>query len=156
MKEEKSIFFHPGIYKFQWPYIMNNFVTDDQGEVRVYNCNVEIRVGQEDDMNDGKLVTVVISGTAATPGVQPVITDIATKVRLSFFDSIFIEKHWEKSIVPEHRIRWIEQNLFSLNSNTVEDEIFEVTMNWDEKRHIYTSPSWTTSKVKYMVTSRDN
>jgi hypothetical protein len=138
-----SILFHPGIYRFEWPYLTSYLVPNDEtGEVKVYKCDVELRVGQSEDMEAGKLVTVVIS-SYAPPGVQNFIEDIATKVRIAFFDTIFIEKHWEMPIVPEDKIRWIERHLFSHSSgSTSHDSIQEVTMKWDAKKHIYTSPSW--------------
>lgn len=140
--KEKSIYFHPGIYKFEWPYLTSDLVPDNKGEVKVYVCDVELRVGQQDDMDEGKLVTAVVTARPNTPGIQSFIDHIATKIRISFFEDIFIEKHWEKPIVPDHRIRWIERHLVSQTSPTMKDEINEVTMVWDAKRHIYTSPSW--------------
>lgn len=140
MAKEESIYFHPGIYRFSFPYLGANFVRNEENEVKVFDCDVELRVGQEKDMKDGKLVVVVISDRPQTPGVQNSFEHIATKVRIAFFDSIFIEKHWEKTIVPEHRIRWIERHPAGAH---IGEETNEVTMKWDEKRHVYTSPSWT-------------
>lgn len=140
---QDSIFFHGGIYRFEWPYLTgSNMGTNDQGEVNVYKCDVELRVGQEEDLKEGKIVTVIITSDG-NPGVQGSIEKIATKIRISFFDSIFTEKHWENPIVPEHKIRWIERHLFSTRTGSDQnDEINEVTMIWDAKRHVYHSPLW--------------
>lgn len=138
-----SIYFHPGIYRIEWPYLSGNLIHNEQIEVKVYTCDVELRVGQKEDMDLGNLVTVIITARPNTPGVQNFIENIATKIRIAFFDHIFIEKHWEKPLVPEHRIRWIERHLFSLHTGVMmDDEINEVTMQWDAKEHRYYSPSW--------------
>ncbi|MEK4479967.1 hypothetical protein MKZ23_11090 [Paenibacillus sp. FSL R5-0876] len=137
--KEKSVFYHPGIYRFQWPYLAAWLSQNEQHEVTVYHCDVEIRVGQEEDMKVGKLVTVTVTAREHTPGVQNFITEIATKVRLSFFDQIFLEKHWGKTLVPEHRIRWIECHPY------IEDQSpLQVSMKWDSKKHAYHSPAWKT------------
>lgn len=142
MKEE-SIYFHGGIYHFSFPYI-GGLDRNEENEVEVYHCDVELRVGQEDDMKQGKLVTVIITEREGSVGIQDKIQFIATKIRIAFFDSIFIEKHWQKPKVPEHQIRWIERHLFSKAPySTMEDEINEVSMIWDVKKHAYHSPSWT-------------
>ncbi|MBM0635679.1 hypothetical protein JDW19_21455 [Paenibacillus polymyxa] len=71
-----------------------------------------------------RLITVVVT-SYAPPGVQNYIKHIATKVRIAFFDQIFIEKRWEKPVVPEDGIRWIEQHLYSKQNggNTSHDLI---------------------------------
>ncbi len=122
---------------------LGSLVPNDKGEVTVYKCDVELRVGQDKDMREGKLITVVVT-SYAPPGVQNYIEHIATKVRIAFFDQIFIEKRWEKPVVPEDGIRWIEQHLYSKQNDgdTSHDLITEVTMEWDSKRFAYTNPSW--------------
>lgn len=70
---------------------------------------------------------------------------------MAFFDDIFHERHWEKPVVPEDSIRWIEQHLFSKGSNPGDnsyDERLEVTMEWDAKKHAYGEPSWKTVPIK--------
>ncbi|MNB77502.1 hypothetical protein D3C75_241880 [compost metagenome] len=143
MTKEVNIHFHPGIYRFLWPYLAANFSRNDKQEVAVYHCDVEIRVGQDEDMQVGKLVTIIVTARDKTPGVQNFIEHIATKIRLSFFDAIFHEKHWEKPIISENSIRWIERHLFSQHpGSTMDDEINEVIMKWDDVRHAYHSPTW--------------
>ncbi|WP_268626983.1 hypothetical protein [Paenibacillus alvei] len=140
--ENSSITFHPGIYRFEWPYLASYCIPDENGEVKVYKCDVELRVGQDEDMKDEKLVTIIIT-SHAPPGVQNFIEHIATKIRIAFFDHIFYEKHWEKSIVPEKKIRWIERHLFAHRTgSTADDQIQEVIMNWNSKENRYTSPTW--------------
>lgn len=134
------------INHFTWPYLAAHLIRNDQGEVKVYECEVELRVGQEEDMREGKLITVVIT-SYAPPGVQNFIEQIATKVRISFFDQIFHENHWDIPVIPEDSIRWIEQHLFSQGSakdrdDSTLDTILEVKMKWDAKRHVYSSASW--------------
>ena len=148
---KKEIIMHPGIYRFKFPYVTGHLVPNDAGEVTVYNCDVEMRVGQEEDLREGKLVTIIIT-SYSPPGVQNRIEHIATKIRLTFFDDIFHELHWEKAIVSEERIRWIEQHLFSKGSNpgnTSHDQSLEVTMRWDAKKHAYCEPSWKTAQIIY-------
>ncbi|ALP39399.1 hypothetical protein ASL14_26350 (plasmid) [Paenibacillus sp. IHB B 3084] len=65
-------------------------VPDDKGEVKVYQCEVELRVGQDEDMRDGKLITVVVT-SYAPPGVQNFIEHIATKVRIAFLIESFMK-----------------------------------------------------------------
>ncbi|MDQ6422599.1 hypothetical protein RB620_24510 [Paenibacillus sp. LHD-117] len=135
---------HSGIYRFQFPYLGSNFSRNEKNEVEVCYCDVEIRVGQPVDMVENKLVTVTITAKEGTPGVQNFIAQIATKIRNSFFDAIFHEKHWGKPEVLESQIRWVEQHLFSNYTTVMDDEIKEVQMIWDEKKHAYHSPAWRT------------
>lgn len=142
---------HSGIYRFKWPYLAGHLVPNDAGEVKVYECDVEIRVGQDDDLREGKLVTIIIT-SYSPPGVQNSIEHIATKIRLAFFDRIFYENHWDKPIIPEESIRWIEQHLFSKGSSvgdTSHDQSLEVTMQWDAKKHAYGGPSWKKAPAIY-------
>ncbi|MDR6726217.1 hypothetical protein J2W91_004723 [Paenibacillus amylolyticus] len=86
------------------------------------------------------------------PGVQNRIDHIATKVRLTFFDHIFHERHWEKAIVPEEKVHWIEQHLFFKGSklgDTSMDQSMEVTMQWDAKKHAYSRPTWKNAPIQY-------
>ncbi|MEK5586621.1 hypothetical protein MKZ21_30650 [Paenibacillus sp. FSL P2-0536] len=144
--KNKNLRMHSGIYRFTWPYLGVDLIRDDNGEVKVYQCEVELRVGQEEDMREGKLITVVVT-SYAPPGVQSFIENIATKVRIAFFDKIFHENHWDKPVVPEESIRWIEQHLYSQGNgegrgDTSLDSILEVTMIWDAKRYAYGGASW--------------
>ncbi|QQZ64559.1 hypothetical protein JI735_34560 (plasmid) [Paenibacillus sonchi] len=149
MKTE--VILHSGIYRFKWPYLTGHLVPNDAGEVTVYDCDVEMRVGQDEDLQEGKLVTIIIT-SYSPPGVQNRIEHIATKIRLAFFDHIFHERHYEKPIVPEESIRWIEQHLFSKGSSpgdTSHDQSLEVTMQWDAKKHAYSGPSWKKAQIIY-------
>lgn len=144
--KNKELHMHPGIYRFTMPYLGGHLIRNENGEVTVYQCDVELRVGQDEDMREGKLVTVVIT-SFAPPGVQNYIERIATKIRIGFFDQIFHERHWEKPVVPEESIRWIERHLFSQGSaegrgDTSLDSILEVKMTWDAKRYAYGGASW--------------
>ncbi|MGU3472427.1 hypothetical protein ACLBWT_14930 [Paenibacillus sp. D51F] len=148
---KKEVRMHSGIYRFKWPYLMGPLIPDDAGNVTVYDCDVEVRVGQDEDLKEGKLATIIITSYSA-PGVQNRIEHIATKIRLAFFDNIFHELHWEKAIVPEEKIRWIEQHLFSKGSmqgDTSLDQALEVTMQWDAKKHAYGGPSWKNAQITY-------
>ncbi|MGC6589070.1 hypothetical protein ACPV3A_29515 [Paenibacillus sp. Dod16] len=141
---KKEVVLHPGIYRFKWPYLTGHLVPNDAGDVTVYDCDVEMRVGQEEDLQEGKLITIIIT-SYSPPGIQSSIERIATKIRLAFFGDIFHERHWEKAVVPEEQIRWIEQHLFSKGSlpgDTSLDQSLEVTMQWDDKKHSYNQPSW--------------
>ncbi|MGP3788188.1 hypothetical protein [Paenibacillus sp. 1A_MP2] len=138
-KSEKSIYCHPGTYNFKWPYVPGNAISDGQGEVSVYYCDVELRVGDEQDTCEGKLVTIVVT-SYEPPGVQNWFEIIATKIRISFFDSIFLETHWGNPMVPEDKIRWIERHLFSGETgDSTLDSVMEVSMDWNPKKHIYMS-----------------
>ncbi|MEY8745683.1 hypothetical protein AB9M62_41280 [Bacillales bacterium AN1005] len=148
---KKELVMHPGIYRFRWPYIPGPMVRNEEGNVIIYDCDVVMRVGQEEDSKEGKLVTIIITSDRP-PCVQNSIEHIATKIRIAFFDQIFHENHWEKSIISEDRIRWIEQHLFSKGSNpgdTSADQSLEVTMEWDAKKHLYRDPKWTNTSIRY-------
>ncbi|MFD0591015.1 hypothetical protein ACFQZE_23755 [Paenibacillus sp. GCM10027627] len=131
-----------GIYRFQFPYVGAHISKNEKDEVRIYYCDVEIRAGQPVDMVENKLVTVIVTAKEDTPGVQNFIEHIATKIRISFFDTIFYEKHWGKAEVLESQIRWVERHLFSTHTTSMDDEILEVEMKWDENKHAYHSPTW--------------
>lgn len=149
--KKTEVIMHPGIYRFKWPYVTGHLVPNAAGEVTVYECDVEIRVGQDEDLKEGKFATIIIT-SCSPPGVQNSIEHIATKIRLVFFDHIFHERHYNKPIVPEDRIRWIEQHLFSKGSksgDTSIDQSQEVTMQWDAKKHAYHSPSWKNTAIIY-------
>ncbi|QYK63264.1 MULTISPECIES: hypothetical protein [Paenibacillus] len=134
MKQE-IIHYKPGIYRFEWPYLGGSLVPNDKGEVTVYKCDVELRVGQDEDIRERRLITVVV--TSMLPQVLKIILNtLQLKFKIAFFDQIFIEKRWEKPVVPEDGIRWIEQHLYSKQNggDASHDLLSEVTMEWDSKR----------------------
>lgn len=128
---------YPGIYRFKWPYLAAHPVPDEHGEVKIYTCHVEIRVGQEEDLENGILATVIIT-SYTPPGVQNFIESIASKVRLAFFDDIFHEELLaKKKGIPDDQIRWIEKHRFDDH-----ESILEVRLKWDRKLGRYFSPNW--------------
>lgn len=146
MATSKTVIYHKGIYRFQFPYLGPWLSSNDNGTVNVYHCDVEIHVGQEEDMQNGKIATIVITAQNGSIGIQNHIEHLATKIRFAFFDSIFYEQHWKKPVVPEEGIRWIERHLFSKQSSTMDDEVKEVTLQWDAKKYAYHSPTWRSVK----------
>ncbi|KAF6636285.1 hypothetical protein H6F38_03315 [Paenibacillus sp. EKM208P] len=96
MKQE-IIHYKPGIYRFEWPYLGGSLVPNDKGEVTVYKCDVELRVGQDEDIREGRLITVVV--TSMLPQVLKIILNtLQLKFKIAFFDQIFIEKRWRSPL----------------------------------------------------------
>ncbi|MEK4078248.1 hypothetical protein MHI01_30905 [Paenibacillus sp. FSL M7-0656] len=130
LKSEK-ISIHPGIYRFNWPYLVGSFVPDNTGEIKVHECEVELRAGQRHNLQEGKLLTVIIT-SHEPPGIQSTIEHIATKIRLAFFDQIFMGT---QNNLSEDSILWIEQHLFAKSGGVgSRDFVHEVSMQWDKKR----------------------
>lgn len=135
--KDQKIQLHKGIYKFTWPYLGAWLSADENNEVKVFYCNVELRVGQDDDLKEGKLLVATVTAQKNTPGVQNFIEEIATKVRLTFFGQIFHENHWNESKLPDDAIQWIEIHNFESDN-----EINEVKLKWNSEKKAYHSPSW--------------
>lgn len=145
-----SLNYHPGKYKFYFPYPSFHNVPDDNGFVSIHTCQVELYVGQEIDMNEGYIATIIIRADNGGIGITNFFELIATKVRLSFFDVIFHERLDENTNPILHKIRWIQfhsreyaPSLFS------KDDWLEVKMEWDENSKKYHSPSWKNYRGHY-------
>lgn len=141
--DKKSVLYHPGRYKFYFPYAAFHSVADDNGFVPIYMCEVEIFVGQEIDLKEGYIATVIIHADKEGVGITNFIEMIATKIRWCFFDVIFYEKMDEPTNPFLEKIRWIEhypeEYLPSCFPNGKWDI---VTMQWDEKSRMYYDPCW--------------
>jgi hypothetical protein len=127
-QEEPDIFF-PGIYKFTFPYVGN---VHDIGI-----CDVELHIG-DIGFNNGTsyLVTAFIRAQSSAPPLQHFIEEVCTKVRLSIFDRLLSEDISNGIFLNESRICWYE----ILHGDT---SWRKVDMQFDNKRRVYHSPSWT-------------
>ncbi|WP_047980639.1 hypothetical protein [Ornithinibacillus contaminans] len=132
-KKIESITTHSGIYKFELPYLTDNLVPRENGIVPVYNCDIEIHVGNQKDLDNGFLATVIISANSDGVGNTNFVEDIATMVLNNYID--------KKSIRAEHttlydKIRWIERNHYP-------KERFDlVNFEWHKEEARYIDPDW--------------
>lgn len=135
----KNISIHPGVYRFDWPYLMAYFVPNNTGEVEVNKCEVELYVGQHQNLQEGKLITIIISSYNFS-NIQSKFEHIATKIRLVFFDEICMGTH---NNLSEDSICWIERRRYSKSGGIGSgDTLHEVKMQWNKKTQKYTDPSW--------------
>jgi len=143
-KTEQSIWYHPGLYKFYMPYINHMPVSNDKDQHTVYSCQVEVHVGMQNDMDEGKLATIIIKSDDEGLGVTNYIEDIATKVRLSFFDKIFHEDIINSNEnILDTRLRWLEYVSPQYTSALPDGSLREVHMDWDIREKRYIKPDWT-------------
>jgi len=100
--------------------------------VKVYNCDVEMHIGGQENLNDGLIASVIISAKKGGVGTTNYIEDIATLVKNGYIDNVVIPKHG-----PIHdRIRWVERNYYP-------NENFDiVTLDWNSKEERYQNPKW--------------
>ncbi len=142
--EEQSIWFHPGIYRFYFPYTSFTLVPNEDQYTPVYTCEVQVHVGMEHDMKEGKLATIIIKADDVGIGVTNFIEDIASKIRLCFFDKIFHDDilKGEPSQL-EGNLRWLEYYSPSYYpSGMPEGSLREVKMTWDDDEKRYSHPDW--------------
>lgn len=135
-KNQKSTYYHPGIYRFYWPYVSPNLQYHDADHILFWYYDVEIHVGRSDDMKEGKLLTVIIK--SSTLGVTNHIEYIATQIRNNFFPDLFLQYQENKKHLNEDVIRWLEVNFETLNP----DCWSEVTLEWDHRSEQYQKPEW--------------
>jgi hypothetical protein len=127
-----NVHFYPGIYKFELPYLANYNVPDDKGIVPVYNCDVEIHIGDQRDLDNKYLASVFISAKKGGVGTTNFIEDLATKIQKMFIDEL---THPENGPIHKH-IRWIERNFYPNENYKL------VNLTWDEKAQKYYNPQW--------------
>lgn len=135
---EETITFHSGIYKFKIPYLKNDLVPNENNEVKVFHCDIEMYVGREDDIQEGILATVIMTGIEA---VTNNVEHIATSIYHTMFQNVFYT-HLMKQNQLVNKIRWIEKYEPGILSVYPNGDWREVKFEWDEKRKSYSNPSW--------------
>lgn len=132
-KNKESIISHPGIYKFELPYLTDHLVPLESGIVPVYNCDVEIHVGDQRDLNNGFLATVIIGAQKDGVGTTNFLEEIATMV----FNNYINQKSIRFENISLHdKVRWIERNYYP------EERFDLVQFDWNEKEFRYDNPDW--------------
>lgn len=144
-KEAKGHWYHPGIYKFKLPFLNHTYLVKDESElVPVYYCNIEIIVGNDKDLSNGIVATVIIEAInekGVNIGVTNYIEHIATTVKKSFLDAIFHSGSYGDHKLEHHEIRWIERYPEEYTPGvTLRDS--EVKMVWDDQYLSYIKPEW--------------
>ncbi|MBA4550594.1 hypothetical protein H1043_02255 [Thermoactinomyces vulgaris] len=134
-KNQESTYYHPGVYRFYWPFVSPDLLKDND-HIQFWYYDVEIHVGRSDDMKEGKLLTVIIK--SSTLGVTNYIESIATQIRNNFFPKLFSQYQANKKYLNEDTIRWLEVNFETLNPNRWN----EVVLEWDHRLEQYQSPTW--------------
>lgn len=136
-----SVHLWPGIYKFELPYLSFHNVRDDEGLVKVYNCDVEMHVGNQKDLDQSLIATVIISAKKDGVGTTNFIEDIATIIQNEYLDKVIIPKYG-----PIYdRIRWVERNYYP-------SETFQVvSLGWDAELNKYSDPKWNTLKDDWII-----
>lgn len=126
--------FHKGIYKFNYPYLRNDLVAIDNGLIPIDTCNVEIHVGDQRDLDQGVLISVIIETLENTVGVKQYIEDIATSIKQAYIDyKIVTNKNVEDTVKV---IRFIEKEYFP-------KEAFKlVTFDYERDSNSYNNPKW--------------
>lgn len=141
-KEERRIRFFPGIYNFYMPYLGYWSDKNKYNQKRVYMCEVEMLVGEDEDLKDNILATIIIrvpSGKGI--GITNYFENIATNIRLTFFREIFPNiDPYKKNMIDDSSIRWIEQYLYEEKSYRRSTKLVDLTWNQEKKR--YENPKW--------------
>ena len=135
---EKAIRFHSGIYKFKIPYLKHDLVPNKDNEVKVYYCDVEMHVGREDDLQEGLLATVVMTGVDA---ITNDIEHIATSIYHTMFQNVFYT-HLMKQNQLVNKIKWVEKYEPGILSVYPRGHWVDVKLQWNEKQKSYSKPSW--------------
>lgn len=138
-KTKESIRFHPGVYKFQIPYLLHDLIANENNEMKVSSCEVEMHVGREDDLKQGTIATIIMTST--TEPMTNIIEYIATSIYHTMFRDIFYTYLMEKNLLID-RIRWVEKYDSSVVSFSSNSRCDDVTFQWDEKQQSYYNPSW--------------
>lgn len=120
-----------GIYEFDLPYIVD-LVKNDEGIIKVYDCNVEMHIGGQENLDQGLIATVIISAKKGGVGITNFIEEITTLIQNGYIDKVVIPTYG-----PIHdRVRWIERNYYP-------EETFQtVSLKWNEGINSYEKPSW--------------
>jgi len=127
-----EFWFHSGIYQFELPYFAFHVVPNDEGMVRPYYCDVEIHVGNENDLKNGYLATVIIgvNESKGAAGVTNFIDELSTIIRNSYIP-YGIKGDYD---TVSKKIRWIERNYFPSENFQI------VELEWDKYDKKYHSP----------------
>lgn len=121
-----------GIYKFELPYMSGHYVSDENGEVKVYTCDVEIHIGGSNNLEQKRIATVIISAQKNGVGTTNFIENIATLIKTGYIEEVVRPKNG-----PIHdRIRWVERNYYP------KENFKMVSLEWDAKSSRYIRPSW--------------
>lgn len=132
--KKESITIHPGIYQFKFPYFSQTLIPDEKNMIKCYYCDVKIIIGDDKDLNEGKLVTVAIYPIKGTIGTTNFYEHIASMLRNGIILSLFPE--YKKEPISSEEIRWIE--IYSKDYSPIHEEEFtEVEMEWDEATRRY-------------------
>jgi hypothetical protein len=100
--------------------------------VRVYNCDIEMHIGGQNNLDNNLIATVIIGARKHGVGVTNFFEDIAKLVKEGYLDKVVIPKHG-----PIHdRIRWIERNHYPRENYEI------VSLAWDSKAQRYHTPNW--------------
>ncbi|WP_430510719.1 hypothetical protein [Gottfriedia solisilvae] len=127
-----GIHFHPGIFKFKLPYLVDgHFPLNEGGLAPIYYCDLEFHVGDQRDLDNGILITVIISAIPGGIGVTNFIENLATLI-IPYLDQV---NYGETTNILE-RIRFIERVYYP------EENYSLVSLTWDKKNHKFTEPKW--------------
>lgn len=133
-KKEKQddVLMHNGIIKAKMPYIVGHPVSDENGNIKVHHCDVEIHIGNQNDLKIGYLATVIISARKDGIGVTNFIERLAKQTVELFLNHVILSRLG----TPVDKIRWIERNYYP-NEN-----FHIVKLEWNEKNQFFTNPKW--------------
>lgn len=134
----ESILFHPGDYCFRWPFFSWASIPDDDGNIVTHYCDVKVIIGDERDLGEGKLVTVVIYPLREYMGTTNYYASIASGIRNGVIRSIFHEYTRREDPLSDKDIRWIEVYSEDYIKGILDREEYrEATMTWDDKAKRY-------------------
>jgi|APAga8741244001_1050109.scaffolds.fasta_scaffold19389_3 hypothetical protein len=131
-KEQDDILFHKGIIKAKMPYSMSQPVADENDNIKVYYCDVELHIGNQNDLKNGYLATAIISARKDGIGVTNFIERLADQTVNLFLNNVIISRLG----TPVDKIRWIERNYYPSENFQV------VKLEWNEKYNYFTNPKW--------------
>ncbi|MET3657803.1 hypothetical protein [Sporosarcina psychrophila] len=127
-----SVHLWPGIYKFELPYLTGHNVRDNDGLVKVSNCDVEMHIGDQNNLDQHLIATVIISAKKGGVGTTNFIEHIATLIKTGYIDQVVLPKYG----AIYDRIRWVERNYYP-------DEIYQVvSLEWNSELNHYSNPKW--------------
>lgn len=122
-----------GIYQFTIPYLSHTLHISGDGFHQVRTVDVEIHVGRKEDLEDGKIATII---TYSTDCYSDYVAEIFTNIRRLFFQYIF--PPLQTRSFQEEQIRYVEVHAKSQDIN----DWNELELHWDEKKLVYTHPAW--------------
>nr|WP_306220676.1 type II toxin-antitoxin system PemK/MazF family toxin [Cohnella sp. WQ 127256] len=150
-KRRNNLTFHPGVYKFNWPYLCASIAPDEYNNVQIYTCEIEIHVGHEEDLKLDRIATIYVKAIKEGVGITNYFEDISTKIRFSFFDYIFYEHLLDEDLLT-NLVRWIEYYPKEFAPRIFPQGLYkEVKMDWDNKKKRYQNPKWNEINEEHFV-----